>query len=191
MALGFSEKSGDIDLDPVPPPRWPSAGWPSEKLELVEAITGLAAAALTPFRRGETVSTLHGPLSRSRGLFTLQVGKDLHVPPYGDGSADDYLDHSCAPNTELDETRWEFVARRDIARGELITFNYLTTEWELLQPFDCLCRESDCLGRISGYRFLTARQRNELDGRVASWLHDLASESARGSQSGLSGRLRR
>ncbi|KNH06571.1 hypothetical protein XU18_2592 [Perkinsela sp. CCAP 1560/4] len=58
------------------------------------------------------------------------------------------------------------VALRDIQKGEILSFNYLTTEYDMDEPFDCLCggaRDAEvedgetlpkCFGTIKGYRHL-------------------------------------
>lgn len=40
------------------------------------------------------------------------------------------------------------MARRDIAAGELISFDYLSTETEIAEPFDCHCGAPGCRRRI-------------------------------------------
>lgn len=48
-------------------------------------------------------------------------------------------------------TVYEFVAKRDIARGEQLRFDYETTEWALRAPFDCACGSADCRGTVAGF----------------------------------------
>jgi SET domain-containing protein len=40
------------------------------------------------------------------------------------------------------------IARREIAAGEPITFDYATTERAIRFPFDCVCGAPACRGRI-------------------------------------------
>lgn len=78
---------------------------------------------------------------------------------------DDLFNHSCEPTTQLDLKRAEFRAIRDIGLGEEITWNYLTTEYDLLrdgQDFDCKCGSLKCYGRIQGFKYLSEQQRQEL-----------------------------
>ncbi|VDB93002.1 Bgt-4417-2, partial [Blumeria graminis f. sp. tritici] len=55
-----------------------------------------------------------------------------------------------------------FTGPQGLTPGQELTFFYPSTEWSMDQPFDCDCRSQDCLGRISGARFLNP---NELKGR--------------------------
>ena len=61
-----------------------------------------------------------------------------------------HLNHHCNPNVVVDMERLELRAIRDIAPGEDLTFFYPSTEWEMAEPFACLCGDMQCLGMISG-----------------------------------------
>ncbi|GAA5832002.1 hypothetical protein JCM5353_002841 [Sporobolomyces roseus] len=78
-----------------------------------------------------------------------------------------YVNHSCDPNVvfevngreaekgENDESgewngRWRVRAIKDLPVGEILTFAYFSTEWDMDQPFSCLCNTSKCLGTIKG-----------------------------------------
>ncbi|GAA5933432.1 uncharacterized protein JCM15063_001312 [Sporobolomyces koalae] len=84
-----------------------------------------------------------------------------------------YVNHSCDPNVvfdvngreaekgERDESgqwqgRWRVRAIKDIAEGEILTFAYFSTEWDMDQPFSCLCNTSKCLGTIRGAKDIPA-----------------------------------
>jgi hypothetical protein len=57
-------------------------------------------------------------------------------------------------------------ALKDVAPGEEITFNYLTTESEMAVPFNCICGSADCFGFIQGRNFLTRSQAERLSRTV-------------------------
>ncbi|MGB3292457.1 MAG: SET domain-containing protein-lysine N-methyltransferase [Phormidesmis sp.] len=61
-----------------------------------------------------------------------------------------HLNHHCNPNVVIDMSRLELRAIRDIAPGEDLTFFYPSTEWEMAEPFACLCGDTNCLKTISG-----------------------------------------
>ena len=63
-----------------------------------------------------------------------------------------YVNHSCAPSLEYDVNNMEVrVSKdRDLHRGDLLTFFYPSTEWHMVQPFECSCNERGCLGMIMG-----------------------------------------
>jgi len=82
--------------------------------------------------------------------FTVQIGRTEHTD-VGKLAA---LNHSCDPNVILDTLNMKMVARRDIAKGEELSFFYPSTEWEMDAPFICLCGSSNCIHVVAGARFL-------------------------------------
>jgi len=82
--------------------------------------------------------------------FTVQIAKDRHTH-VGKLAA---LNHSCDPNVVLDTERMLMIARRDIEKGEELSFFYPATEWEMQAPFICLCGAANCIHVVAGARFL-------------------------------------
>ena len=75
---------------------------------------------------------------------SIQIG-DQHLEHYEGG----YINHHCNPNTKViipNFTPPFLVAVKDIELGEEITFNYETTETELIAPFQCDCHGTWILG---------------------------------------------
>jgi len=58
-----------------------------------------------------------------------------------------YTNHSCCPNMIITKQGSDFVANQDIKEGEIITFNYNTTEFEIISPFDCLCKNNNWISK--------------------------------------------
>ena len=83
--------------------------------------------------------------------YTVQISQEKHTE-VGKLSA---LNHSCDPNVILDTERLIMVARRDIEKGEELSFFYPSTEWEMDAPFICLCGSSSCIHVVAGARFLS------------------------------------
>jgi len=82
--------------------------------------------------------------------FTVQISKDKHTH-VGKLAA---LNHSCDPNVVLDTERMLMIARRDIEKGEELSFFYPATEWEMQAPFICLCGSANCIHVVAGAKFL-------------------------------------
>src|SRR3989304_9535204 len=82
--------------------------------------------------------------------YTVQIGHDKHTE-VGKLSA---LNHSCDPNVILDTERLLMVARRDIDKGEELSFFYPSTDWEMDAPFICLCGSSNWVPVSGGARLL-------------------------------------
>lgn len=84
--------------------------------------------------------------TNSRYAITLEPGS------YIDTTGDDcrLINHSCEPNMSFNVPKKQFLAVRDICDNEILTFDYLTTEVEMTEPFQCRCSSSKCRGYISG-----------------------------------------
>lgn len=65
-----------------------------------------------------------------------------------------YCNHSCQPSLVFDMARLEVRVSDDrpLRPGDALTFFYPSTEWDMVQPFQCECGADDgvCLGRIAG-----------------------------------------
>jgi SET domain-containing protein len=87
--------------------------------------------------------------------------------------ASDYINHSCNPSTKIDFAEMYFVAIKDIKKGQEITYNYLTTEYDMAKDgldFDCKCSSKKCFGRIKGFKFLNKAQKLELKPLLSPFL---------------------
>jgi len=97
----------------------------------------------------------------SPDMHTLQVGLTEHLD-FAAALPDAALTHhSCDPNGDLQihEHGVIFVARRDIAAEEILSFDYATTEWDMDEKFPCACGATDCLGTVGGWKHLSEEQR--------------------------------
>ena len=88
---------------------------------------------------------LKGTITTQPTRYTIQMGprEHLNFPAIRRPNDDlnycwQYLNHSCEPNGYMNTSEFTFRALRDIAAGEEITFNYLTTESEMAVPFNCI-----------------------------------------------------
>jgi hypothetical protein len=78
-----------------------------------------------------------------------------------------FLNHSCEPNCafSLQDTFLTLYALRNIEKKEELTFDYNTTEFDLVKErcdFDCNCKSNNCLNRIKGFSHLDASQQDIL-----------------------------
>jgi len=103
------------------------------------------------YSKGEVISGIpSNNVANKANRFTVQIGRDEHTH-VGKLAA---LNHSCDPNVILDTENLLMLARRDIAKGEELSFFYPSTEWEMDAPFICLCGASSCIHVVAGARFL-------------------------------------
>ena len=122
---------------------------------------GLFATA--PIKKGELVIEWRGGLIVSNEEFEKGFKKGLYQPESAihfdenhkwvtlasDPDPEDAaINHSCDPNLWF-ENGWPLVARRDIAVGEEITFDYATGETYPLNS-ECYCNTKNCRKWITG-----------------------------------------
>lgn len=95
----------------------------------------------------------------TKAYTSVQTGRDSHIELNSDLV---FINHSCTPSLNFDMHRMEVrvVDDRPLRKGDVLSFFYPSTEWEMDQPFQCLCGggEGVCKGRISGAKYLTAEQ---------------------------------
>ncbi|KDO33765.1 hypothetical protein SPRG_01646 [Saprolegnia parasitica CBS 223.65] len=102
-------------------------------------------------RIGSTVGTVYSTPTR----FTIQMALDKHVEIFGGMQ---YANHHCNPNasflmSESDPTV-TLVAIKPIAKGDHITFDYDTTEWDMDEKFSCNCGDAACRHEIRGAKHI-------------------------------------
>ncbi|MEP7320456.1 MAG: SET domain-containing methyltransferase [Saprospiraceae bacterium] len=79
---------------------------------------------------------------------TVQVGEGQHIVLNPEFLAS--INHGCDPNVFFDVDHGVLRCVKDITKGDQLTYFYPSTEWQMIQPFDCTCGSSKCLGYIQG-----------------------------------------
>jgi hypothetical protein len=101
--------------------------------------------AVRPFEAGELVFAFaHVAWRPTRDRLTVEDPKGRHI--YDPLLA--RMAHGCDPNCRPCFELMAMIARRDIAKGETLAFDYLSTESAICEPFDCQCGAPACRGRI-------------------------------------------
>lgn len=111
---------------------------------------GSGLYANRPFAAGELIASFGDAAPAAHSYLSVQIGRDQHV----DVHFLRHLNHACRPNTVLDTGSRSVSASRDIAAGEMLTFFYPSTEWEMSRPFLCQCGAPECIGIVTGARRL-------------------------------------
>src|SRR3990167_2650047 len=78
---------------------------------------------------------------------------------------EDFISHSCVPNAKFDLVKRQVIAIKNISKNEEITFNYLTTEWDMKKwgtDFKCICGSKNCFGHINGFKYLSRAEKLKL-----------------------------
>ena len=117
----------------------------------------------TTYSRGDLIGKIPvDRISKMATKYTVQLNQDCHLhikEPYC------YLNHSCDPNAYLDVDNLRLDAVKHIEAGESVTFFYPGTEWEMFEPFECLCGSTNCLKLVKGSKYST-----NYDFKCSSWV---------------------
>lgn len=150
-------------------PKTPSAGGNSHFSRLEQRTVdgkGRGVFTTTAFRKGEEVMQFLGEIVDRDTLedltHALQVGPRLFLTP--SGQMDDYVNHSCEPNTGIRDPDGRVVlfALRDIAAGEEITFDYATTQTGGHWTMNCVCGSPHCRRAIGDFEDMDQKRQREL-----------------------------
>jgi hypothetical protein len=91
------------------------------------------------------------------------------------------VNHSCDPNCGIrlnDEGAFDFVARRAIAVGDEMTWDYATRNYSITHfPAACLCGSALCRGSVTGWKDLTVERKAAYAGFVAPYLLEVDAAS--------------
>lgn len=142
----------------------------SESLETLPGLVlrtvsgkGKGVFATSDFASGATVLEFVGELLEvgSIGDLThcLQIGPTTFLGP--SGGIDDFVNHSCAPNTGIQDRggRIFLFAFDAIKKGDEISFDYSTTQTGGYWHMQCICGTKECRGRIGDFRDLAPNLR--------------------------------
>ena len=120
----------------------------------------------------------------------LQVSRDVFLGQ--SGGADDYVNHSCAPNcyVEFAAGRVWLVALVDIPAGAELYFDYGLTQIDFPFRFNCLCGATSCRGPIGNYDEVPASLMDEYRAKGMVPPHVEAELDARSAPVALNSRAR-
>ncbi|CAC9546988.1 conserved hypothetical protein [Leishmania infantum JPCM5] len=140
---------------------------------------GQATFAARSIPKGTRFFKVNGLVLPFPTVYTIQLERGRHLQ-FADGAQ--CLAHSCTPNVRImvdaESRSLDCLALRDIEEGELVAFNYLTTEWDLSSPFSCVCgADGACFGRIHGLKYLSGEQRQRLWWMLTPAMRQLADQS--------------
>ena len=101
--------------------------------------------------------------------YSVQVGPFKHIEAQPSSSNQNhdsffwrYMNHSCNANCYFNTIDLSFRACRKIEIDEHLTFNYLTNEYDMQEPFTCNCGDTNCYKKIKGFKHLNDSQKEKL-----------------------------
>lgn len=133
---------------------------------------GTGVFALAPIARGELILTFSGPVLHRAAVdpngYHLQIADEYYLG--ASGAEDDFVNHSCAPNSGFCDGL-DLVALRDIAPGEEINWDYSTAIDEAdFAGFDCACGAPTCRRAVRSFRHLDAAVQTQLQPLLLPYL---------------------
>ncbi len=150
----------------------------------------LGVVAKQSYKSGELLFTVNGPIKSQRSKYSFAIGLDRHIEPKqekGSYNLGHFVNHSCDPTTitrivekKIGSPYIEVIARRNIKKGEEITFDYASLEYELtLINSICKCNTRQCRGIIQGFKDLpkSVIKKYKKEGVIADYLLGLVSTS--------------
>ena len=130
-----------------------------------DVIHGNGLVADKPIKVGEIVSQMNvgTPTMTIQELLEKTPEQQEHLLHYAyqcseihlafEGEPERFMNHSCDPNIGwLDDNT--MIARRDIAEGEEITYDYAMTEISVPLDMICGCGSPLCRGRVTALDYL-------------------------------------
>ncbi|KAI0130828.1 hypothetical protein F4814DRAFT_144031 [Daldinia grandis] len=141
-------------------PHWDQPSHPDIQDVMINAheftSKSLSKISLPPFGLFAKLDFPPCTFAESPTYATVQCGRDKHLDLNSDLL---YINHSCEPSLIFDTANLNVIAGPSgLKAGEELTFFYPSTEWDMAQPFDCLCGKPTCRGRISGARDMAKAQ---------------------------------
>lgn len=142
-----------------PAPTMTTANYLTPLAEMVRTgAAGYGSIAVAPIRAGTAVATFGGMacnldglrlLGHERRSRSIQIDDDRFLAGPPEREPGDAVNHSCAPNCRPRGAA-QIVAMRDISPGEMLTFDYGTTDGSDYDEFDCACDARTCRSRVTG-----------------------------------------
>jgi hypothetical protein len=99
---------------------------------------------------------------------SVQIEEGLYLVPERLGPGD-RINHCCDPNAGM-QGHSQLVARRAIAPGEEVCYDYAMTDSGSYDEFDCLCGAANCRGRVTGRDWLLPELWARYDGFFSGYL---------------------
>lgn len=126
------------------------------------------SVAMRTIEAGQFIYKLEGRVYDFPNRYSVQIGEKEHIDWEGESELEEVMDrypyrftnHSCEPSMFLKDGA--FYAAREIHRGEELTFNYNTVEFDMAEPFSCSCGSVFCSGTIGGFKHLSVEEARRL-----------------------------
>jgi len=134
----------------------------SDKIEVIETAKGRSVFTKSFIAKDEIIFEFEKRFIDRPIKTSLQIDYGVHQVSTDPDAIENCLNHSCEPNGHIKFEDLTFRALIGIKKGEELTFNYLTTEWDFANKFDCQCGSKKCFHKLWGFKYLTLKQKKSL-----------------------------
>jgi len=119
---------------------------------------GHGSVSIEPIAVGEVVAAFGGRaltrdafelLPLGQQLRSIQIDEFLFLAGAPEPEPADFINHSCDPNCTMSGSTI-VVAMRDIVPGELLAYDYATSDGSAYDEFECACGATLCRGKVTG-----------------------------------------
>jgi hypothetical protein len=101
---------------------------------------------------------------------TLRISENVHQISRDPEALENFINHSCKPNTYIDFQNLFLISSKKIEYGEEITYDYFTSDWDNEDVFDCQCGTSNCRQKINGFKHLSDEERLKIKNKLSPFL---------------------
>lgn len=184
MAFGSPENNPVTGVNPDEAQRWEDRIPTPEDVEVrPSGHMGLGLFATRDFAENEVVFSFNGKAKRGleASAFALQIDEDLFWESVPEAEFENLLNHNCQPNcfVRFEADGIHLITLRPINEGEQLSFDYNTTEWDLVAEeqatqeicsFACQCGSANCVGRVEGFNRLPLDRKYEILSQVSPYV---------------------
>lgn len=142
----------------------------SPKIHLVEENGFRSLIADAIFEPDELILEFERSFVTTPNQFSLQVDENLHQLSNDSDALENFVNHSCQPNGYIDFGTLSLKARRRIEVGEVLNFNYFTTDYHSDDVFYCQCGSLNCKKIVNGFKNLSFQEMKELEPYLSPFL---------------------
>jgi len=140
----------------------------SKKIILCKTKKGESLCAVKHINKNDIILKLKRRILKSSTTTSIQIDENKHI----ECKWLNIENHSCKPNSYFKYNDLSIRTLRKIKSGEEISFNYLTTEWNLHHKFKCKCGSKNCFQNIKGFKHLTLKQKKKLKPMLPPFLRN-------------------
>lgn len=100
----------------------------------------------------------------------LRIDENLYQDNLDREATENFVNHSCEPNAFIQFDDMSLISLRKIKKGEEITYNYLTVDWDKEDVFKCKCKSKKCLKELRGFKHLPIEEKKKLEPMLSPFL---------------------